>query len=90
MKILLLIDLDYVDHHSLESVNPPTTPFGAPGREIASAGNQVHKKKGETLDVDPDNDSEAAEHEDGSTWFILRETGNRFKIRNEGFRRVGD
>lgn len=85
MKILLLKDLYYLDHLILESVRPPAA---KPVREIASAGNEVRKTKGSTLEVKPDSDSEAAEHQDGSTWFILLETEHRFKIANEDFREI--
>ena len=86
MKILLLKDLYYLDHLILESVRPPSAPAGQPAKELSTAGNDVRKQKGVELEVDRDEDSEAAEPEEGHSWFVLRDTGNRFKIPNDDFR----
>ena len=67
-------------------VAPIVTPVGQPSVETPTATSEVRKNKGETLEVDPDTESEKAEHEDGSTWFILRETRQRFLTANENFR----
>ncbi len=86
MKIRLLKELHYVDWHSLETLErPQNLAVGTPPKERKSVGNEVCKTKGEELVVDRDFDSEAAEPERGSCWFILRETGHRFKIPNQDF-----
>ena len=78
MKILLLKDLYFIEHHSLEQTRPRI----GPGE---SAGNEVRRSADQTLDVQPDAESEKVEHKDGHTWFILSETGKRFQIPNTDF-----
>jgi hypothetical protein len=88
MKILLLNDLDYLDHRSVDSLNRPEIPPTSQPRssERETVTDQVKKGKGEELEVERDEMSEAAEHEQGCSWFILSETGNRFKIPDNDFR----
>ena len=87
MKILLLNDLYYLGHHTLESLKGPgVPPIGQPPRELATATDEVKKRKGDVLEVERDELSEAAEPEEGNSWFILLETRNRFKILNSDFR----
>jgi hypothetical protein len=86
MKIRLKKDLDYVDYYALNTTSTPQSPpLGMPPKEQPTAGNQVHKKKGDVLEVQADADSEAAEPTQSSKWFILVETGNRFRIASTDF-----
>jgi hypothetical protein len=88
MKILLLNDLYYLDHRSVDSLNrPEIPPIGQPrSSERVTVTVEVKKGKGEELEVERDEMSEAAEHEEGCSWFILSETDNRFKIPDRDFR----
>jgi len=86
MKIRLLKDFHYLDWHSLEIHKRPEVPaIEQPPHERKSAGNEVRGTTGQELVVDQDSVSETADPEKGSSWFILRETGHRFKIPNEHF-----
>ena len=79
--IELLRDLNFCDVRPANSVQPapPAPPIGSPPTEITTLDNGVHYPRGKRLEVERDEEWEAAEPHKGETWFKSAEHPGGFR-----------